>query len=756
MKTKSFLILSLATTLALPMSAQKNNEKQKAGKARETENSTQTGKANNMMLNASDETSPRFINVGLPEGTGGTVVSENGMLISPDTYLLMPNQAWRQDGSFQKPDSWSLSKTAIKLGDVGVSMATATRKGTNKFVGQLNLHTNSFGLMGGNLSLSGPIKNNWFYHFNAFVTMDPGSTHPSWTNYLDKTFLIKGLLTKKYKNGEISFQYKFMNSQKINDNVCPYTFHKDKQVTALDNFEIGKKSYATGDINHIYKNPLNGQMESINLMKGTGSTVHSFDILGNNILHKNLTIDYSLRYQRSESGKTNYSFNAIKSQDGLPSTQRYIYADNNNNQVYTGLVQNIQMGIAPKCPASLLQGRFELNKKGHNFNYSLGYTGYAWHVDKAIQGTYSYLSEVAPNPRQISLQVKDKNGAWVNKQADENGQWNYNGAFFYYNGNEFKNAIYALSNVKPIKNLKIDLGARFEWHRLVGTWCPKSDRSSSKDATWVSGETSPINRNFWNKSFTATATYNILPNFGIVGDAYYIEVSDGINVYKGANDPMSKTNVIPYFAGGVFYNSPLISIVSRISHISRSNLYASGSFSNKEGESTKLSFLYDIQTLGWTTDAVLKPFKGFSLHMMLTLQNPVYKNFSFDVFGEHYDYDGIPARTCSKTLIEIDPSYSFGKFRIWASARYFSKAPCAYPGTLFFPSRWETFAGVDYKAAKNISFSLNVVNLLNQAGAQGRIVGTNTATDPEPYYDQPVAGTFIRPFTIDLKTKITF
>ena len=118
MKTKSFFILSLAATISLQSVAQENRV-QKADKSNETEIKGQNSKDNNMMLNAADETSPRFINVGLPEGTGGTVVSENGLLITPDTYLMMPNLAWRQDGSFQKPTSWSLSQTAIKMGEVG-------------------------------------------------------------------------------------------------------------------------------------------------------------------------------------------------------------------------------------------------------------------------------------------------------------------------------------------------------------------------------------------------------------------------------------------------------------------------------------------------------------------------------------------------------------------------------------------------------------------------------------------------------------
>lgn len=73
MKTKSFFILSLAATISLQSVAQENRV-QKADKSNETEIKGQNSKDNNMMLNAADETSPRFINVGLPEGTGGTVV----------------------------------------------------------------------------------------------------------------------------------------------------------------------------------------------------------------------------------------------------------------------------------------------------------------------------------------------------------------------------------------------------------------------------------------------------------------------------------------------------------------------------------------------------------------------------------------------------------------------------------------------------------------------------------------------------------
>ena len=91
---KLWAALALGAVCALPAQAQK----QKAA-VKDTVATVQHG-ASNMMLNASSESEPRFINVGLPEATGGTVVTENGLSVTYDTYTLRTNQAWRQDGSF--------------------------------------------------------------------------------------------------------------------------------------------------------------------------------------------------------------------------------------------------------------------------------------------------------------------------------------------------------------------------------------------------------------------------------------------------------------------------------------------------------------------------------------------------------------------------------------------------------------------------------------------------------------------------------
>lgn len=140
MKSAALWTIPLCAMVALPMNAQ-NNKQNNKGKQREKQevvaksgegSDTNLGKANNMMMNASEESEPRFINVGLPDLPNGGVVAENGMLVSGDNYVLKNNQAWRQDGSFKKPTPMSFSETAMRYGASVVAMTTDTRQGTNK------------------------------------------------------------------------------------------------------------------------------------------------------------------------------------------------------------------------------------------------------------------------------------------------------------------------------------------------------------------------------------------------------------------------------------------------------------------------------------------------------------------------------------------------------------------------------------------------------------------------------------------------
>lgn len=406
--------------------------------------------------------------------------------------------------------------------------------------------------------------------------------------------------------------------------------------------------------------------------------------------------------------------------------------------------------------------RFELSKKTMNHHWMVGLHNWYYKADKSTGATYSYQYGVVPNPRALLydewITDNNGNGKWVRK-TDQYGNRNHNSAMQYSNGIDNKMAIIATDTWTINNKFTVNAGTRFEWQRIDGDWYSEEDRKAA-GTNWISGKTTDIKKDWFNFSVTASATWKAFRNLGFLADAYYIQESGKLSMYAGADDPNISKCEIPGLAVGIYYNHPVISIVSKLTSIKRTNFKTNATFNDPTtGATDRRTISYDVSTIGWTTDLLLRPFKGFDLHLLLTLQNPKYKNYEFTTsWGQEVNNNNNVARSVSKTLIEIDPSYTLGKFKIWGSARYFSKQYANYTNTLIFSNRWETFAGLNYKYDKNVEFGVSVVNLLNQHGAQGTISGTNTTTAEEAIalYDKPLGGTYIRPFTIEFKTKIKF
>lgn len=229
----------------------------------------------------------------------------------------------------------------------------------------------------------------------------------------------------------------------------------------------------------------------------------------------------------------------------------------------------------------------------------------------------------------------------------------------------------------------------------------------------------------------------------------YIPIFDPVNIHFGR--------------AGVFYNTKWMQLISQVTLISQSNYKSRTQFTNPNDASdvVTLPITYDIQTLGWTTDVVLTPFKGFQFHGLLTLQNPLYKNFNMtatfaDGTSNSYDFSDNITTGVNKTIIELYPSYSFSKFRVWASFRYQSKQYINKTNSLYFNGRWETFAGIDYNMNKHVNFSLNFVNLFNEKGCSGSIGAADLIEDVSAYTNYLMAGSYIRPFTVEFVTHINF
>lgn len=779
-QTGLIALMSVAVTASL--SAQDTKAKTDTIKSTETK----VGKTSNVMLNASADNGPRTVNIGLPASVGGTTILENGLPVTYDFMGQSPTAIWRNDAGVAKFGVLNVSETAIFASDVGVSVSTWSNRGTDKFKGSASFTTNSFGLLRGDVNVSGPMKNGFFYSLTGFVNMDSGTYRSNISQFMDKTQILKGVINKKYAHGQIGLQYKFAYSSSINAKQSPYIYRKDGTVDKLPGFKIGRDAYLeqSGIIHAI--DPLTGKEKTWDAMSDAASTSHVIDLLGDHNFSNGMKLDYTVRYHYANSGLYNPYLTAIG--QGLASgatpekgDSRYVYTDNPQN-VYEGLVQNGMMIYSPRSEKNTVMARFELSKKSDKHHWMVGFHNWYYNVDKANSATYNYQFEVAPNPKGLIKQQWDGT-AWVN-QSDKYGNAGYNKAMQYYNGTDNKMALVGTEKWTPNNRLSLDFGTRIEWQSVNGDWYTAADRKAA-GTDWVSGNTTEVKKDWWNVSATASGMYKITNTFGVLADAYYIQQAGKLSSYAGADDPNIAKCEIPGYSAGVYFNHPMVSLVSKFTKIKRTNFKNNSTFNatwtdkdypgEKFSATTKQTSSYDVNTMGWTTDVLFTPFKGFNLHVLLTLQNPKYENYAMTIdyeaktsdgkhtstYQETVDNSGNIARSVSKTLIEIDPSYTWGaagKFRVWASARYFSKEYANYPNTLIFASRWETFAGFNYKYDKNVDFSISAVNLLNQSGAQGSISGTNTTTAEQAtaLYDKPLTGTYIRPFTVEFKTRIRF
>jgi len=212
------------------------------------------------------------------------------------------------------------------------------------------------------------------------------------------------------------------------------------------------------------------------------------------------------------------------------------------------------------------------------------------------------------------------------------------------------------------------------------------------------------------------------------------EITPNLSQFSVASTTIDKRQ--PIYSGqmGVFYNHKKINIVSTLNYIKKVNSIKALTIYDPEsgnGDNQNFKLYHDLQTIGWTTDIIAKPFKNFELHTMFTWQQPKYQGLNVEAYGIQHDFDGKVPIGLSEFLVEIDPSYSFAKrkVKLWASFRYFSKQYASLSNLLYYKPRWETFAGVDYKISKKFSAHVKMYNLLNYAGMKGGIQNATYYTE---------------------------
>ena len=756
----------------------------------------------NVMLNAASANGPREIQIGLP--SADVNVLENGI---PVTYATNPhsvNSLWRADASLSHVGLLKISETAITTGNIGYAVNSSTQLGDKGFHGTMNYKTNHFGMQEFSLNLNGEIAKDWYYSGSIYQDFDPGTFKIKSTPFQDRTQIYKFALTKRYHDnrGEFCAIYHYSNSHPVYmyaTQSAPFIYVGDGSVREFGDFSLGTTSYLPMDNEMVYRDMRTGELKKTNLYDAVQNKGSEFTLMNNYKWDNGLAWKVIMKYDHA-TGSCVYQTPMELSKRANSSINYQYEAADGSMRNYEGEYVQSRMSCLNRGFIDEFMFTTELSRNLPNGTWRLGLNEWYYDIDYA-SNTTMYDQSV---PMDGSYPVRLYNPAFATSTsrlyAGSGYYYDFNkNASEYYKGHENKLAIYFTHDWDITDQLNLYYGARLEYQALRGnnaavknangdyigrfanyylgaTAIPAYD-SEGNQTGYMAGtsstngsvavEPTPMSYDWINYALSAAATYKLADKFGLTGDFTYITQHPRIENFAPATLPNTDKISVPLGRAGIYFNNDWLSLTSLFSYISKTNNNSTLNLQhtvNGVNEILAAPLNYDIKTLGWTTDVVTTPFKGFDLHFLFTYQKPTYKKYETSVkFSDGYigqiNATGNIVAEIPQVIIEIDPSYMItDNLKIWTSFRYFSKTYANINDAYYFNGRWETFGGVNWQVNKKLTLGCTIVNFLNQTGAKGSIAGAELVTKEEAgqYANTVMAGSYIRPFTVEFSAQIKF
>lgn len=259
-------------------------------------------KNRNVMLSAESATTPRQLNIGLPFA-GDILILENDLPVVYTFWTQMPMTTWRYDSSIGRIGLMNFSEGALTFGKVGYIVTSWDREPSNKFKGYASMYTNNFGSFRYDASVTGPIgKKGWGYMLGINETYDRGSgVDYKFTPYQDRAEFFKAGISKKYKQGNVRFYYKYASSKTIYGAYNPITYEGDGKTNGIEGYDLGSSSYlpVNGLFPYYDNNTGEAKWADLNSDEVSKTFSHTFYLTGEHRFKNGMKLNYSSMYSYS-------------------------------------------------------------------------------------------------------------------------------------------------------------------------------------------------------------------------------------------------------------------------------------------------------------------------------------------------------------------------------------------------------------------------------------------------------------------------
>jgi len=722
--------LFILICILLPLFPLRAQDESKAGKS-----------DRNMMLNAEAANVPREINIGLPDGGNGAVVFMNG---AKHAYGLAKSYYhWSGGNSYEKIGSISLMEAVISTGEIGVLVDSYTRLGRDKLFVAATAGTSTNGLIKVDASVSGPLAKGWYFSVGAYVNYDPTNVNAPCRTFVTQQQNYNATISKRWADkASVDMIYQFSTGRQNYGNgfsVAPFLYAGDGSISQYGDFRIGRDCYFPGNDEVSWIDIKTGEKRSGNIGNMEDYKFHDVSLVGkyNTGSGWKLSAIWHLCYLQP-STILKHSLSGIDDFSGIKAQSRLL-------TVYDTKTADMELRL-----------KAEKQLDRHLLKLGLYYT----RADQYEAGSsFRYAHTVTPNPERVA----GSGGAMT---------WDFNKSGTYLDALQNAVIAYGFDDWKPVDRLLLRFGLRLKY---VNNNVNTAARTAEDEGTSINKRISGFNladpsiskihnivKSGLDYAATLHANCRIVGRLFGVAEGFYSIMNKTTTYYRNATIPSLKAIGNALARGGLMYDNKWMDCTAMFSYITSWNNASAVDVTKVIGGKSETQ-LYTAQngigTPGVTLDGNVH-FGGFNMHALATWQDPRYKNydchFEFsDGTTQEISYTGNHVTGISQWMLEIDPSYKWEEVRVWLSARYYSKQYASRSNLAWFNGHWETFAGVDWSINRRHKLSLDAVNLLCQNGAKGSMDVADTIDDPALLQGRLLSGTYIRPFSVNLKYTFT-
>ncbi len=713
--------------------------------------STERRNQQNVLLNASSDSQPRTISLGIPQW--GTPILEDGVPTAMFSDFFPGFWYWRSGLSTASLQLTQLDESAILLGSSGFFPSSLSKVNSSSFEASVLYTLNHFGRNQIDIDLATPLGRGWALDLSLYQDLNPGSNKLDMAPLQERIQYYK-LAVSKGLNGDTGrFFTTFLYNDRfsVSDPYGPFIFVGDGTVRPYGDFKLGVDQYL----------PETSTFDYIDVMTGNPGTKRFVADGGIPSFVLTTGLDYSFPEGRSLEIRSRLRLSGCHLTESMLGSIEHVTDLNNytrrDHTPYSGDVQT----------------RFMLYYEDvcNEWFNTVKYKGRDWFV-----GANAWFNCTSDHLMTTNFAYEAKKDPAHLLYA---GQLYYvpNTGAQFFEGGQDRVAIFGQYRWHLGDKLSLRTGLRLEYSSIHGEGAYNLDgkENNTRCEGWSlqrPGVTrTPIFVPHLNGAATLVADYRFNDRWRLEADFIATRQHAECWQYGEAELPPDDPKDNLLIRGGFNYRNAWLDIQSLLTYYRQDNNYYSalwthtletpaGGYPAGYNESIYVGSRYSMLVLGWTTDLIATLPGGFSFHGLFTLRSPRYSDYHFrpvfsDGFSEDYDFSGRLITGTPPVEMELEPSWSDGRWRVWMSARYYGKQYVNLTNSLFFKPRWETFGGIDFHWNEHISISLDVVNFLNQKGASAGIQAASLAEDPSPFKNYLTSGTYLRPFTLEMSLKLS-